>query len=157
MKILMVCLGNICRSPLAEGILQHKANEAGLNWQVDSAGTNGYHNGEAPHPLSQKIAKQNGIDISNQKSRKLTQDDFDQFDHLYAMANDVLSDMMVIGGKKFDSSKSTLLLETTFPGLNKDVPDPWYSGEDAYVRTYELIEKACDAIIADYLQKNATA
>ena len=156
MKILMVCLGNICRSPLAEGILQHKAQVAGLNWQVESAGTNGYHNGEAPHPLSQKVAKQNGIDISHQQSRRITKDDFDQFDRLYAMAGDVLSDMMDIAGNKFDSNKSTLLLDAIYPGKNKDVPDPWYSGEDAYVRTYELIEKACDAIIVDYLQKNAT-
>ena len=154
MKILMVCLGNICRSPLAEGILQQKAKLAGLNWQVDSAGTNGFHNGEAPHHLSQKVALQNGIDISNQKSRKITKDDFDQYDRLYAMAGDVLSDMMDIAGKKFDSKKSSLLLDSIYPGQNKDVPDPWYSGEDAYVRTYDLIEKACDAIIADYLQKN---
>ncbi|MEI9958154.1 MAG: hypothetical protein WDM90_18025, partial [Ferruginibacter sp.] len=71
MKILMVCLGNICRSPLAEGILQHKADEAGLNWIVESAGTNGYHTGEAPHHLSIKTALQNGIDISQQRSRKI--------------------------------------------------------------------------------------
>ena len=154
MKILMVCLGNICRSPLAEGILQQKAKLAGLNWQVDSAGTNGFHNGEAPHHLSQKVALQNGIDISNQKSRKITKDDFDQYDRLYAMAGDVLSDMMDIAGKKFDSNQSSLLLDAIYPGQNKDVPDAWYSGEDAYVRTYDLIEKACDAIIADYLQKN---
>ena len=69
MKILMVCLGNICRSPLAEGILKHKVKAAGLNWQIDSAGTNGYHIGEAPHRLSQKVAKLNGIDICDQKSK----------------------------------------------------------------------------------------
>ena len=80
MKILMVCLGNICRSPLAEGILQDKINKAGLNWQVDSAGTNGYHVGEAPHRLSQKVARMNGIDISGQLSRKFIKEDFERFD-----------------------------------------------------------------------------
>ena len=71
MKILMVCLGNICRSPLAEGILKHKAKQAGLDWQIDSAGTNGYHVGEAPHRLSQKVARLNGIDICDQRARQI--------------------------------------------------------------------------------------
>ena len=90
MKILMVCLGNICRSPLAEGILRHKAKEAGLNWQVDSAGTNGYHVGEAPHHLSQKVAKLNGIDICEQRARRFVKEDFDRYDKIYAMADDVI-------------------------------------------------------------------
>ena len=77
MKILMVCLGNICRSPLAEGILQQKIKEAGLDWEVDSAGTNGYHVGEMPHHLSQKVAVKNGIDICNQKSRKFEIEDLE--------------------------------------------------------------------------------
>src|SRR5512138_2458905 len=86
MKILMVCLGNICRSPLAEGILQDKAWKAGLKWSIESAGTNGYHNGEAPYPLSQKVSRLNGIDISKQRSRKFVADDFDRFDKIYAMS-----------------------------------------------------------------------
>ena len=85
MKILMVCLGNICRSPLAEGILQDKARKAGLKWSVESAGTNGYHTGEAPHPLSQKVARINGVDISKQRSRNFVAEDFDRFDKIYAM------------------------------------------------------------------------
>src|ERR1700759_1071281 len=80
MRILMVCLGNICRSPLAEGILQHKADAAGLDWQVDSAGTNGYHTGEAPHHLSQKVARHHGLDISRQRARKFQAADFQQYD-----------------------------------------------------------------------------
>ena len=153
MKILMVCLGNICRSPLAEGILQQKALHAGLNWQVDSAGTNGFHNGEAPHHLSQKVAFQNGIDISQQRSRKITKDDFDQYDRLYAMAGDVLCDMMDIAGKKFDSNKSSLLLNAIYPGQNKDVPDPWYGPEPGYHDVFKLIEQASDAIISSYLSQ----
>ena len=84
MKILMVCLGNLCRSPLAEGILQDKAWKAGLNWSVESAGTNGYHTGETPHYLSIKVAAANGIDISNQKSRRFTEADFEQYDYIYS-------------------------------------------------------------------------
>src|SRR5882757_6521724 len=80
MKILMVCLGNICRSPLAEGILQDKAFKAGLNWSVESAGTNSYHIGEPPHHLSQKVARQHGIDISKQRARRFVAEDFEIYD-----------------------------------------------------------------------------
>src|SRR5512138_3057976 len=87
MKILMVCLGNICRSPLAEGILQEKAFKSGLKWSVESAGTNSYIMGEAPHPLSQKVARHNGIDISRQRARKFTINDFEVYDKVYALAD----------------------------------------------------------------------
>src|SRR5215510_15835414 len=101
MKILMVCLGNICRSPLAEGILQEKAWKAGLKWSVESAGTNGYHTGEAPHRLSQKVAKSNGIDISKQRSRNFVPEDLKRFDKIYAMSIDVIDDMKRIARKDF--------------------------------------------------------
>ena len=110
MKILMVCLGNICRSPLAEGILQQKAFEAGLNWSIESAGTNGYHTGEAPHPLSQKVAKLNGIDICHQRSRQFVPSDFDQYDKIYALAVDVYDYIRRISRNKFDPSKVDLLI-----------------------------------------------
>lgn len=151
MKILMVCLGNICRSPLAEGIMQQKAKMAGLDWQVESAGTNGFHNGEAPHPLSQKIALSNGIDISHQRSRQLTKADFEKYDHIYAMAVDVLEEMKFIAGHLFDPQKSTLLLEVLQPGASASVPDPWYGNEDGYVHTFALINQACEAIIQQHL------
>lgn len=157
MKILMVCLGNICRSPLAEGILQHKANLAGLDWKVESAGTNGYHNGEAPHHICQKLSKANGIDISNQRSRQIQKSDFTSYDILYAMADDVMNDMKRIAGDKFDSEKHILFLEEMLPGQKMDVPDPWYGGEDGFIEVYELIEKNCDKIIENYLSKNKTA
>ncbi|MFN8251599.1 MAG: low molecular weight protein-tyrosine-phosphatase [Ferruginibacter sp.] len=147
MKILMVCLGNICRSPLAEGILQEKAWKAGLNWSVESAGTNGYHNGEPPHYLSQKVASMNGIDISRQRSRKFTAADFDEYDKIYAMAEDVLDDMRRIAKNKFDDRKAGLLLNELYPGQNRDVPDPWYGPEPGYHEVYALIEKACEAMV----------
>jgi protein-tyrosine phosphatase len=150
MKILMVCLGNICRSPLAEGILRHKAQSAGLDWTIESAGTNGYHVGEPPHRLSQKVAKLNGIDICSQRSRKFTSEDFDRFDKLYAMSSDVIDEMKFIAKKKFDASKVDLLMNELYPGRDMDVPDPWYGPEPGYHDVYEMINKACDKIINRY-------
>lgn len=147
MKILMVCLGNICRSPLAEGILKDKINKAGLNWKIDSAGTNGYHVGEQPHRLSQKVAKINSIDISGQRCRNFSAQDFDDFDMIYAMAGDIIADMKAIAKGKYDASKVKLLLNESYPGKDLDVPDPWFGGEDGYHKVYELIDEACDAII----------
>ena len=150
MKILMVCLGNICRSPLAEGILQKKATAAGLDWQIDSAGTNGYHTGEAPHRLSQKVARLHGIDIADQRARRFTKGDFAVYDRIYALAGDVMEEMKRIGKNEFDSSKADLLLNEVYAGENRDVPDPWYGTEPGYHDVYALIETACDHIIEKY-------
>ena len=146
----MVCLGNICRSPLAEGILQDKARKAGLNWTIDSAGTNGYHTGEPPHPLSQKVANLNGIDISHQRSRDFLPEDFERYDRIYAMARDVLSDMKQIAGKTYNPQKADLLLNLVKPGKNLNVPDPWYGGEDGYHEVYQILDEACEKIICEF-------
>lgn len=153
MKILLVCLGNICRSPLAEGILQHKAKLAGLDWEVDSAGTNGFHNGEAPHPLSQKVASLHQIDISAQRSRKFKLEDIAHFDKIYAMAADVLIDIQRITKEKFNPQKVELFLNEIHPGKNEDVPDPWHGQEDGYHHVFEIINEACDVIIEKYKQQ----
>ncbi len=150
MKILMVCLGNICRSPLAEGILQQKAKEAGLNWIVESAGTNGLHTGEPPHHLSQKVSLLNGIDISHQRSRKFIATDITNYDIIYAMANDVMHDIKRISGNHFNSQKVILFLNEIFINQNKDVPDPWYGEEDGYHEVFDLIDKTCMKIIEKY-------
>src|SRR4030095_5878038 len=145
MKILMVCLGNICRSPLAEGILESKAKKLGLNWEVDSAGTNNnYHIGEAPHPLSQKVAKLHELDISSQCARAFVPDDFDRFDKIYAMSVDILVAMKKIARGKFKPEKTDLLLNEIYPGANLDIPDPWYGKEPDYHEVYEMIDKACE-------------
>ena len=150
MNILMVCLGNICRSPLAEGILRHKAQMAGLKLNVESAGTNGYHVGDPPHRLSQKVAALNGINICHQKARKFSPDDFDKYDRIYAMAEDVIDDMKRIAKKRYDPSKVDLLMNELYPGQNMDVPDPWYGPEPGYHDVYKMIEAACDSIISKY-------
>jgi len=156
MKILMVCLGNICRSPLAEGILKHKAKEAGLNWTVESAGTNGYHVGEAPHHLSQKVARLNGIDICNQKARRFVKEDFDRYDNIYAMADDVVDDIRRIAKEKYDASKIDLFLNELYPGEDRSVPDPWYGTEPGYHEVYKLINEACETIISKYAHVKAS-
>ena len=150
----MVCLGNICRSPLAEGILQDKAFKAGLKWSVESAGTNSYHTGEAPHPLSQKVAKLNGIDICNQRARRFVADDFERFDKIYALAEDVLDEIKRIAKNKFNSAKIDLLMNELYPGKNMDVPDPWSGPEPGYHEAYKLIDAACEKIIEKYSMIN---
>lgn len=146
----MVCLGNICRSPLAEGILQDKAFKAGLKWSVESAGTESYHIGEPPHPLSQKVAKKNGIEICDQRARRFVSEDFENFNKIYALAKDVFYEIKRIAKNKFDESKVDLLMNELYPGKNMDVPDPWSGPEEGYYEAYALIDAACDAIIKKY-------
>jgi protein-tyrosine phosphatase len=150
MKILMVCLGNICRSPLAEGIMQDKIRKAGLDWQVDSAGTGNYHIGEAPHHLSQKVAKLNGVDICSQCARQFVKEDMQRFDKIYVMDGDNYNEVKRISGNAFDPSKVDFLLNAATPGMNRGVPDPWYGKEDGYHKVYKMLEEACEAVIQHY-------
>ncbi|HET9055708.1 MAG TPA: low molecular weight protein-tyrosine-phosphatase [Chitinophagaceae bacterium] len=147
MKILMVCLGNICRSPLAEGILQQKAWINGLPWSVESAGTGAYHAGEPPHRLSQKVARLNGIDISKQRARQFVKEDFDRFDFIYVMDSSNYNDVKRMSGKYWNENKIDLLLNEIHPGQNRAVPDPWYGTEEGYHEVFKMIDEACDNII----------
>ena len=150
MNVLMVCHGNICRSPLAEGILQHKAQQAGLNWKVDSAGTSSYHQGEPPHKLSQKVAQLNGIDISRQVCRRFVKEDMLHFDKIYAMDAEIYSDMKKMSGALWNPSKADLLMNEVYPGENIDIPDPWFGEEEDYHIVFKMIEEACDAMIEKF-------
>ena len=132
---------------MAEGILSDKAKKAGLHWIIDSAGTNGYHIGEAPHPLSQATAWKHGIDISKQRCRKFIGQDFDRFDIVYAMAEEVITDMKRITGKQYQPAKVELLMNVWAPGKNIDIPDPWSEPAAAYEAVYEMIDKACSKLI----------
>lgn len=143
----MVCLGNICRSPIAQGVLEQQCKQRNLPWVVDSAGTNGYHNGEKPHPLSQRVCKLNGVDISQQQSRIFSAEDFDHFDLIIPMAEDVQHMMKRIAGAKYCENRVQLLLNYSYPGTNLDVPDPWSSSEAAYHEVFALIQHACSALI----------
>ncbi|MES2479715.1 MAG: low molecular weight protein-tyrosine-phosphatase [Bacteroidota bacterium] len=147
MKILMVCLGNICRSPIAEGVLQKKAKENGLNWIIDSAGTNGYHIGEAPHRFSQKICKQHGIDISRQRARYFLSKDIEEYDLIYALAEDVYQEIKKICGPNAPMHKVKIFLSELNEGSTESVPDPWYGDESGYLPVYQIIDKTCDVII----------
>jgi len=150
MKILMVCLGNICRSPLAEGILQYKADKAGLGWQVDSAGTGNYHIGEPPHHLSQKVAKLNGVDISKQCCRQFMKEDMLNFDRIYVMDSSNYNDVKRLSKELWNPDKTDLLLNELFPGQNRNVPDPWFGTEDGFHKVYDMIDQACDKILEKY-------
>lgn len=150
MRILMVCLGNICRSPLAEGILQHKAQQAGFNWTIASAGTSNWHAGEAPHQLSQKVSLQHGIDISHQKARQFKQEDMMHYDRIYVMDSSNYADVRQIAGNAWNEEKVELLLNEIYPDENRGVPDPWYGEEEGYHQVFELISNACTIIIEKY-------
>ncbi len=149
MKVLFVCLGNICRSPLAEGIFRSKTQALGLDWEIDSAGTAGYHVGESPHRLSQKTAKFYGIDISAQKCRQFIAEDMEFFDRIYTMDQDNFAEVKRISREKWNPAKTDLLLNSLYPGKNNSVPDPWYGEEPGYHEVFKLIEKACDKIIEE--------
>lgn len=133
--------------------MRSKAEQAGLAWEIDSAGTNGFHVGEAPHHLSQKVAKLNGIDISDQRARQFVKEDLDRFDVIYAMAGEVLYEMEDICGDRWPSPKVSLMLDAIFPGKNADVPDPWYGPEPGYHDVFDLLDKACSAIIKQHLSE----
>ncbi len=147
MKILMVCLGNICRSPLAHGILQHKANEAGLEWEIDSAGTNGYHNGEKPDPRSVSIAGIYGIDITYQNSRQITVEDLDYYDIIYVMDTSNYNNVMTMCTSDSQKDKVKLILNEITPGANEAVPDPYYGGDKGFENVYKMLDEACEFII----------
>ena len=150
MKVLMVCLGNICRSPLAQGILEHLAKKQHLNWQIDSAGTNGYHIGEAPHQLSIKVAEANDINIGMQRCRKFTQNDIHIFDKIYVMDAENYQAVKKITGQDFNPEKVEFILNEIYPNQNKEVPDPWYGTIDGYYKVYDMLFQACEAIVKKY-------
>ena len=144
MKILMVCLGNICRSPLAEGIMQHLADEQGLSWQIDSAGTGGWHVGEGPDRRSVRTARNHDIDISKQVCRQFRRSDFNDFDLILVMDKYNLSDVLAMAPDEEAAAKVRLLLG------NREVPDPYYE-DSQFEPVFELIELGCKDIIKQYL------
>jgi protein-tyrosine phosphatase len=143
-KVLMVCLGNICRSPLAEGILKSKIFS--FKTFVDSAGTGAYHVGEKPDKRSISIAKTYGIDISSQKARKFIVADFDLFDFIYVMDNSNYSNVISLARNENDKAKVKLILNEVFPNEDLDIPDPYYGGDFGFKNVYKMLDEACDVI-----------
>jgi len=142
----MVCLGNICRSPLAEGVMKHLASESGLDWQVDSAGTGGWHVGEGPDRRSTRAARNHGIDISKQVCRQFSVNDFDRFDHIYVMDKNNLTDVISLARNDQDIQRVKLLLG------DKVVPDPYYD-DTQFEPVFELIEGGCKDIIRELTKR----
>lgn len=140
----MVCLGNICRSPLAEGILRSKVYSHKAF--IDSAGTGAYHVGKKPDKRSISVASENGIDITNQKARKFTAKDFENFDLIYVMDQSNYRNVVNLARDEEDKLKVKLILNEVFPGEDLDVPDPYYGGDFGFKNVYNMLDEACVVI-----------
>ena len=143
-KILMVCLGNICRSPLAEGILASKLPSD--KFFIDSAGTGNSHIGKQPDQRSILIAKKNGLDITYQKARQFSSKDFDAFDYIYAMDNSNYDDIIKLAKNEDHKNKVQLILNDLFPGDNVDVPDPYFGLQNGFDMVFEMLDETCDIL-----------
>ena len=151
MKVLMVCLGNICRSPLAEGILRHKAESQSIDIEVDSCGTANYHVGEHPDPRSISKANDYGIDISTLHGRQFTISDFDTFDHILVMDKSNYQNITRLARNQKDVEKVEMMLNFSTPGLDQDVPDPYYGGIQGFENVYQMLDKASDSFIRTHI------
>ncbi len=140
----MVCLGNICRSPLAEGILKLKVDSQ--KYFIDSAGTGSYHLGSPPDSRSIAVARKNNLDISYQRGRQFGVSDFDEFDIIYVMDNSNKRDVLALARDENDKAKVKMILNEIFPNENVDVPDPYLGGDQGFEKVYKLLEEACSII-----------
>jgi protein-tyrosine phosphatase len=151
-KILMVCLGNICRSPLAEGILASKLPKK--DFIVDSAGTGSWHIGHKPDERSIAVAKKNGLIISNQRGRQFSTDDFDFFDYIYVMDNSNYDTVIELAKNQQQKDKVKMILDELFPDENVDVPDPYFGLPNGFNIVYEMLDEACEIISAKLIAKH---
>lgn len=143
----MVCLGNICRSPLADGLLRKKVADHKLNVEVDSAGTSSYHAGNAPDKRMILTANHRGISIENLKARAFKKSDFTDFDHIYVMDKSNLEDVLELTENESQASKVSLILNEINPTSDAEVPDPYFGGQDGFAQVYDLLNEATDQII----------
>lgn len=153
MKILMVCLGNICRSPLAEGIMKHKAAEHNLDWIVDSAGTGFWHAGELPDSRSIATARRHGIDITDQRARQFAPADFDRFDRIFVMDNQNLQDVLRLARLDEHRAKVDLILNQLRPGHNNNVPDPYYD-DNGFEEVFRMLDMACEVFVSRQMEES---
>ena len=151
MKILFVCLGNICRSPLAEGILKKKFAENNIDGTIHSAGFEPYHEGQHPDPRSVSTAGKHDIDISAKVARLFTAEDFDYYDKILVMDSLNHADVMRMIRNEDDRRKIDYLLNLVNEGSNDEVPEPYYGGPSAFDKVYDMMDRACDRIVKDLL------
>lgn len=151
-NILMVCLGNICRSPLAEGLLASKLPKD--TFFVDSAGTGHWHIGKKPDDRSIAVARKNGLDISNQRGKQFTAADFERYDYIYVMDHTNYSDVLAMAKNDAQKSKVKMILNELFPGENVDVPDPYYGSQFGFDSVYEMLNETCDIIAKKLIEKH---
>jgi len=147
-NILFVCTGNICRSPLAEGILREKLKESNIPAGVDSCGFESFHVGDQPDARARSVAQANGIDISGHRGRLFNQADFDHFDYIYAMDSSHYSNLMRLCRNGADRAKVDYVLNMVHPGQNCDVQDPWYHDMRAFEKVFQQLDEACSRIAA---------
>lgn len=152
-KILMVCLGNICRSPLAEGILASKLPKD--KFVVDSAGTGNWHVGKQPDSRSIATAKKNGLDISSQKGKHFTPQHFEEFDYIYVMDGSNYDDVLFLAKTDDHKKKVSRILDELFPGDNVDVPDPYYGLQNGFDLVYEMLDEATDLLAKKLIEKHS--
>jgi protein-tyrosine phosphatase len=151
-KILMVCLGNICRSPLAEGILASKLPKD--KFTVDSAGTGSWHIGHSPDERSIAVAKKNKISISNQKGRQFSTTDFDAFDYIFVMDNSNYEDVIKLAENQQQKEKVELILNELFPNEKVDVPDPYFGLPNGFEIVYNMLDEVCEIIAKKLIAKH---
>ncbi|MFO8054591.1 MAG: low molecular weight protein-tyrosine-phosphatase [Bacteroidales bacterium] len=147
MNIVTVCLGNICRSPMAEGILRKKIQERGLDIRLDSAGTAPYHIGEAPDERAQQTLLEKGINISDLRGRQFEVSDFDRFDLILPMDEDNYNNVIELARSKADKAKVTMLMKYLYPEENISVPDPYFGGPEGFCKVYEMLDAATDKVL----------
>lgn len=150
-KIVMVCLGNICRSPLAEGILRAKTKDLASTLFIDSAGTSNYHIGEHPDQRTIANARKHGVDVSTLKARQFVVADFDRFDHIFVMDSSNYADVISLARNDEDRAKVEMILNRVYPNSNMSVPDPYFGGEQGFENVFILLDKACE-VIADSIR-----
>lgn len=143
-RILMVCLGNICRSPLAEGILRSKVDCSKV--VVDSAGTGHWHVGDEPDKRSIAVGKKYNIDITAQRGRQFSKKDFEDFDLIYVMDNSNKENVLAMAENDLQKEKVKLILDEIFPGEKVDVPDPYFGGNVGFENVYKMLNEACEQI-----------
>ena len=149
LKVLMVCLGNICRSPMAHGLLQHKVTKLKLDWEIDSAGTSNYHEGQLADSRAIACMKRHGIDITYQRSRPVVAKDLAYYDHILVMDKSNLNNVLKLAKSADEHLKVSLIMDLVKGEYADEVPDPYYgSGDSGFELVYKMLDDATDILIA---------